>query len=106
MAIQIPTGVRVGPAAGPAPAPRPEADRVRDAGRQFEALFLEVLLRQMRSAARSLGGEQRRFAADLYDGWLEQQLAQRLVAGGGIGLADALSRALQLRYNEEDAVHG
>lgn len=109
MAVNALNGLRLGP--GPAagtPARTPDVaaappDEAKAVSRQFEAMFVELLLRQMRSAARGLSGAEKGFASDVYDGWYEQQVAQRIVAGGGIGLSDSLSRALQVRYNGGNA---
>jgi flagellar protein FlgJ len=61
--------------------------------RQFEALFLQMVLKSMRDATPSSGltdNDQTR----LYQSLLDQQLAQNLAQGGGTGLAQALLRQL------------
>lgn len=65
---------------------------VRDAARQFETLFVNMLLKSMREAAPQdgpLDSEQTR----MYTGMLDQQLAQAMSARG-IGLADVMARQL------------
>lgn len=74
----------------------------RAVSRQFEAMFVELLLRQARSTSQALGGEEAGMARDVYQGWFEQHVAQRITASGGIGLADSLYRSLQVRYNKEN----
>lgn len=93
----IPTS-RSGPGLLPAAARPVQADRLKDASRQFEAIFIQQLLRQMRRSAEPIRGEEPGLARDVYHGWLEEQVAERVAAGGGIGLGDRLFRALQLRY--------
>ena len=69
----------------------PEAT-VRAAARQFEALFLNMMLKSMRSSLPSDGimsSEETR----MYTGMLDQQLAQTLSARG-MGLADLMTKQL------------
>lgn len=66
--------------------------------KQFESLFTQMLLKQMREANKSLndgdtlfgGGEQ----ADFYQDMFDNQLAVHLSQGKGLGLADMLVRQL------------
>lgn len=65
---------------------------LRQAARQFEALFVNMMLKSMRDASPQQGlfdNEQSRF----YTQMLDQQLAQNL-AGQGIGLADLIVQQL------------
>jgi flagellar protein FlgJ len=66
---------------------------VAASAKQFEALFLQMVLKSMREATPSNGltdNEQTR----MYQGLLDQQLAQNLAQQGGMGLAQALVRQL------------
>jgi flagellar protein FlgJ len=65
---------------------------VRDAAKQFEVLFVNMLLKSMRDAAPQdgpLDSEQTR----MYTGMLDQQLSQTM-AGRGLGLAEVMARQL------------
>jgi peptidoglycan hydrolase FlgJ len=65
---------------------------VREASKQFEVLFVNMLLKSMREAAPQNGpldSDQTR----MYTGMLDQQLAQTMSARG-IGLADIMARQL------------
>ncbi len=76
--------------ARPAGAATPEG--VRQAAKQFEALFLQMMLKSMREATPGehvLGGSAEKF----YTGMLDQHLGQGL-AGRGLGLAEVLQRQL------------
>lgn len=69
----------------------PEA--LREAARQFEALFIQQMLKNMREA--SFGDEL--FDNDqskLYQGMFDQQVSIHMTEKGGIGLADLLIRQL------------
>ena len=67
---------------------------LREVAGQFEALFLQTMLKTMREA--SLGdplfGESD--GLEMYQGMLDQQLAVEMSSGKGIGLADMLVRQL------------
>lgn len=70
----------------------PEA--LRTAARQFEAMFTQMLLKSARAASPGdglFGSDQTAFYQDMYD----QQLAQSLSSGKGLGIADLLLRQLQ-----------
>lgn len=67
---------------------------LREVANQFEALFLQTMLKSMRDA--SLGdplfgdSEQQ----EMYQGMMDQQLAVEMASGKGVGLADMLVRQL------------
>lgn len=67
---------------------------LREVAGQFEALFVQTMLKNMREA--SLGdpllGDSNQH--EMYQGMLDQQLALEMSSGGGIGLADMLVRQL------------
>ncbi len=67
---------------------------LREVAGQFEALFVETLLKNMRSS--SLGdpifGQSDQY--EMYQGMLDQQLAVEMSSGRGIGIADMLVRQL------------
>ena len=69
----------------------PEANK--EVARQFEALFLQTMLKAMRQASQLselTDGEQTRFYQDMYD----KQIALDLARKGGIGLAAIIERQL------------
>ena len=76
---------------------RAQTDRdaaLREAAGQFEALFVQMMLKSMRQASHGdalFGSDQ----GDYYRDLLDRQLASDLSAGRGIGLADLLVRQLR-----------
>jgi peptidoglycan hydrolase FlgJ len=67
---------------------------IREAARQFESLFTNMLLKSMREANLGEGmgdSEQTRFYQDMFD----QQLAVQMSQGKGLGLAERLVQQLQ-----------
>jgi flagellar protein FlgJ len=70
---------------------------LKEAARQFESLFTQMLLKSMREASRGFG-EDSLFGsdqADLYQDMFDDQIAMQLSKGRGLGLADMLVRQLQ-----------
>jgi peptidoglycan hydrolase FlgJ len=68
-------------------------ESLREAARQFEGVFTNMLLKSMRDATPKdslFGSDQQDFYTDLFD----QQLAASLSKGKGLGLADLLVRQL------------
>lgn len=70
----------------------PEA--LREAARQFEALFIHTLLKNMRESSLGEGGLFDNDQSRMYQGMFDQQIAGTMAAGGGIGLAEVLVRQL------------
>ena len=64
-----------------------QADAAREAARQFEALFVQMMLKSMRDANAVLGDSQQDTTyQDMYD----QQIALEMTRGEGLGIAGAL----------------
>jgi flagellar protein FlgJ len=71
-----------------------EPQTMREVARQFEGIFVRMMLQSMRDASPGdplFGSSQSDMYRDMYDGQLSLQLTQ----GKGIGLADLLMRQLQ-----------
>lgn len=68
-------------------------DAAKSAAQQFEALFLQRMLKDMRAAAR-FDDSQHSNATDFYQEMYDKQLALMLSKQGGIGIADLLQRQL------------
>lgn len=69
----------------------PEA--TKEAARQFEALFLGMMLKSMREGAGE-GGMLDNPQSKMFTGMMDQQVAQKLASGRGVGLADFMVRQL------------
>ena len=68
-------------------------DAAKSAAQQFEALFLQRMLKDMRAAAR-FDDSQHSTAGDFYQEMYDKQLALMLSKQGGIGIGDLLLRQL------------
>lgn len=75
-------------------ADRNDPAALREVAGQFEALFLQTMLKSMRDASPEdpLFGDSD--SLDMYQGMLDQQLALEMAGGRGIGLADVLVRQM------------
>jgi flagellar protein FlgJ len=70
---------------------------LKEAARQFESLFTQMLLKSMREANQSFG-EDSLFGsdqADMYQDMFDDQIAMQMSKGRGLGLAEMLVRQLQ-----------
>lgn len=74
---------------------------LEEASRQFEALFLHMMLKSMRDAIPESGLMQSQ-QGDFYESLLDQQWSQHL-SGKGLGLADQLTRQLNTIQGGTDA---
>ena len=70
---------------------------LKEAARQFESLFTQMLLKSMREANKSFGGDSLFGSdqADMYQDMFDDQIAMQMSKGKGLGLADMLVRQLQ-----------
>lgn len=69
----------------------PEA--IKGVAKQFEAVFVAMMLKSMRDATHSEGMFDNE-ASKMYTSMFDQQISQKIAAGKGIGLADMLTRQL------------
>ncbi|MHB9143853.1 MAG: rod-binding protein [Symbiobacteriia bacterium] len=89
----------VGPSAigGPKP-PGPTAvtsqNKLLQACRDFESLFLQQIMQEARQGVAAMSSEPRSFDRQVYEGWQDEQFAHSISGGGGIGLAATLYRQL------------
>ena len=68
--------------------------RLKAVTEEFEAIFLEIVLKNTRAAAQDLSGPGKSYARDVFEGWQDQAFARSIVGGGGVGLAVSLYRQL------------
>lgn len=72
-------------------------DAAREAARQFEALFVQMMLKSMRDAGSAYAEQRDRTYDDMFD----QQMALEMTRGRGLGLADMLVQQLRLSVPED-----
>lgn len=86
---------RTSAAVGAPRADDPRDVKLREAAQEFEAIFVEMIFKQMRSANNALSGESKGFARSTYESWQDQELARSISRQGSFGLAEVLYRQLQ-----------
>ena len=69
-----------------------QSGAIRETAKQFEVLFMNMLMKSMRDASPK-DGMMSSSAGDMYTGMLDQQFAQKMAARG-TGLADVIARQL------------
>ncbi len=69
-----------------------------EAAKQFEALFLEMFLKQARKVNFDDEGLMTSDKVGFYQEWYDKQLAQDIAAKGSMGLADQLVRQLSPKH--------
>ncbi len=77
------------------------AIELREAAEQFEALFVQMMLKQARSTSLDEGGLFGDSRMDLAHELFDDEVAGRLSASGGLGLADMLVRQLTPQSDPE-----
>ena len=90
MDIQSPGPVIAPGAEGPAPAER----KLREATQQFEALFLDMLLKELEKSTSDGALFGNMPGGDIYRSMMRGALSERLAVRGSLGIADALYREL------------
>lgn len=89
---------------------RDKAAALRQVAKQFESMFIQMMMKSMREAntvfseGDALGGDSSE--AKLYQEMFDNQLSLTLAKGRGIGIADALLRQLQNRYPDTAGATG
>ena len=77
-------------------------DAVDEVAQQFEALFIQMMLKSMRDAVEE-GGLFDSHQLETYEQMADQQLALDMASDGGIGLAEAMIIQLSRAQNTVDA---
>ena len=66
---------------------------IKEVAKQFESLFVNMMLKSMRDATPQ-DGMLDSSATSMYTGILDQQMSQKLSSGGGLGLADFMVKQM------------
>ncbi len=83
----------------------PKDEALMKAAREFESMFVNLMLKNMRSANKVFeeGGLFESKEGDMYRDMFDQQLALNLAHGKGIGIAESLYRQMQSQYGDKTA---
>ncbi|MBS3994490.1 MAG: rod-binding protein [Alkaliphilus sp.] len=69
---------------------------------QFEAIFLQMILKNMRSSVNEDGFIQKSFDREIFEGMHDEKIAQQMAEGQGIGLAQQLYKQLSKQIITEN----
>ncbi|SDJ90163.1 rod-binding protein [Natronincola ferrireducens] len=73
----------------------PEDDqKLLEVCREFESIFLNTMLKQMRRTVPDGGLTEKSFARDMYESLQDEEMAKEMARGKGIGLAQELYKQL------------
>jgi flagellar protein FlgJ len=76
-----------------------QSERAVDVAKQFEALLVHSLLKNMRKTTFAENTSNERA---LYDDMMDEQIANTIVESGGLGIADHIARQLQANTTQPD----
>ncbi|MGB3366581.1 MAG: rod-binding protein [Acidaminobacteraceae bacterium] len=77
---------------------------LRDAAEQFESVFINMMLKTMRSTIpENQGYIEKSNASSTYESMLDEEMSKGMSKGGGFGLSDMIYKSLAKRVEMEDA---
>lgn len=71
-----------------------DPEKLMDVCREFEAIFLNMMLQQMRRTVPDSGLTEKSYARELYESMQDEEIAKEMSKGQGVGLAQQLYRQL------------
>jgi flagellar protein FlgJ len=71
-----------------------DEEAIKDVCKQFEALFIDMLMKQMRKTIEDGGLTEKSQARETFEGMLDEEMASSIAENGGIGIADLMAKAL------------
>ena len=80
-----------------------EAGSLKEVAQQFESIFINMMLQSMRKATER-SGLMDSDAAQTYESMFDQELALHLSEQGGLGVADALERQMQMNQSRKRVI--
>lgn len=73
--------------------------KLKDACRQFESVFMNMMMKSMRSTIHEDGIIQKSHAREIFEGMLDEKVADEAVKGQGMGLAQQMYKQLSKNIN-------
>ncbi|MCC5909637.1 MAG: rod-binding protein [Clostridiaceae bacterium] len=71
-----------------------DSKKLKAACQEFEAIFLNMMLKQMRSTIPDGGLTEKSYARDIYESLQDEEMSKEMSKTGGIGLAQQLYKQL------------
>lgn len=73
--------------------------KLMDVCREFESIFINMILKQGRAGIKSDGLTEKSYARETFEEMQDEQLAQHMAKGQGVGLAQELYKQLSRTTN-------
>lgn len=74
-----------------------DAEKLQEVCKEFEAIFLNMMLKQMRRTVPEGNLVEKSFAREMYESMQDEEMAKEMAKGRGIGLAQELYKQLSRR---------
>jgi flagellar protein FlgJ len=74
--------------------------KLKAACQQFESIFLQMVLKGMRSTIVEDGLVEKSYGREIFEGMYDEKLSEEMVKGQGVGLADQLYKQLSKQNRE------
>ncbi len=71
-----------------------DPEELMEACRDFEAIFLNILIKQMRRTVPEGGLVEKSFARDIYESMQDEEIAKEISKGQGVGIAQEIYKQL------------
>lgn len=71
-----------------------DPEKLMEVCKEFESIFINIILKQARNTQQIGGFEERSYAREIFEEMQDEQLAQCMAKGQGIGLAQKLYKQL------------
>jgi len=80
-------------------------EEIKKVCQQFEAIFVNMLLKQMRNTITEGGLTEKSQARETFEGMLDEEMSRTISEGGGFGIAEMMTKALSRSYyNDQDEI--
>lgn len=74
--------------------------KLKEASQEFEAYFVNTLLKVMRNTIQEGGLVEKSQARGTFEGMLDEEMSKKIAKGGGIGLADMIYQNMLKAYDK------
>jgi flagellar protein FlgJ len=78
-----------------------DVEKLKKVATDFEEVFVNMLLKAMRSTVQESGLTEKSNQRDIFQGMLDESFAKEMAEAGGVGIADMMVKQLQ-KYVEKE----
>ena len=71
-----------------------DPEEIKKVCQQFEAIFVNMLFKQMRNTITDGGLTEKSQARETFEGMLDEEMSSAIAEGGGFGIAEMMTKAL------------